>query len=175
MKIFSNIVTRKNYRLKILKCRYRIYTSIFIVAFILIYTQLSFANTDFNAWDVLRKEFKLNHEPNRPEVQQQIRWIIAHPAYIKKLAKAEPYMYHIITELKKRNLPGELALMPMIESAYNPFAHSSAGAAGLWQIMPRTGREYGLKQSWWYDTRRAINPSTRAALTYLTYLNKNII
>ena len=172
MEFFSNIVTRKNYRLKILNCRCRIYKGIFIFAFCILNMQLSFADTNPNVWDVLRQEFRLNHEANRPEVQQQIRWLVAHPSYVQKLAKAEPYMYHIITELKKRNLPGEIALMPMIESAYNPFARSSAGAAGLWQIMPLTGREYGLRQSWWYDTRRAISPSTRAALTYLAYLNK---
>lgn len=131
-----------------------------------------YAESKLSVWDVLRDEFSLNHEVSRPEVQQQIRWLRNHPDYVKKLARSEPYIYHIISEIKKRNLPGELALVPMIESAYNPFAHSSAGASGLWQIMPLTGREYGLHQSWWYDSRRSVSQSTRAALNYLAYLNK---
>lgn len=155
-----------------MNCRSRIYTIIFTLTFCLLNIQNCFAESNQNVWDVLRQEFKLNHQTNRPEVQQQIRWLVAHPSYIQKLAKSEPYIYHIITELKKKGLPGEVALMPMIESAFNPFAHSSAGAAGLWQIMPLTGREYGLRQSWWFDTRRAINPSTKAALTYIAYLNR---
>lgn len=73
---------------------------------------------------------------------------------------------------KKRNLPGELALLPMIESAYDPFAYSVAGAAGLWQLMPQTGAGLGLKQDWWFDARRSISSSTDAALNYLLYLNK---
>ncbi len=134
--------------------------------------QNTFASANQSVWEVLRQEFGLNHEAHRPEVQQQIHWLKAHPQYIQKLAKSEPYIYHIISEIQKRNLPGELALMPMIESAFNPFAYSSAGASGLWQIMPLTGREYGLRQSWWYDSRRSVSQSTRAALSYLTYLNK---
>lgn len=125
-----------------------------------------------NVWDVLRSQFALNHETNRPEVQSQIRWILSHPGYIQKLARqSEPYIYHILTEIKKRHLPGEIALVPMIESSYNPFAYSGAGAAGLWQIMPGTGMDLGLKQDWWLDGRRSIRSSTEAALNYLTYLN----
>lgn len=124
-----------------------------------------------NVWDVLREEFAINHETSNPEVQKQIRWIMAHPEYTQKLAKSEPFIYHIITEIKKHNLPGELALIPMIESTYNPFAYSKAGASGLWQIMPGTGRDFGLKQNWWSDSRRGINSSTQAALKYLKYLN----
>ena len=125
-----------------------------------------------NVWDVLRSEFTLNHESTQPAVQQQIRWIVAHPSYLQKIAQqSQPYIYHIVTEIKKRKLPGELALIPMIESSYDPFAYSGAGAAGLWQLMPGTGTELGLKQDWWYDGRRSIGPSTNAALTYLVYLH----
>lgn len=121
---------------------------------------------------MLRQQFKLNHEVTRPEIHNQIQWIVAHPSYIQKLAQAEPYIYHIVTELKKRKLPGEIALIPMIESAYDPFAYSGAGAAGLWQLMPGTGTGLGLKQDWWYDGRRSVRPATDAALNYLAYLNK---
>ncbi len=126
-----------------------------------------------DVWDVLRNEFVLNHEIMRPEVQEQIRWLVAHPSYVQKVCRqSEPYIYHIVGEIKKRKLPGELALLPMIESAYDPFAYSGAGAAGLWQLMPRTGSDLGLKQDWWFDGRRSIGPSTDAALNYLLYLNK---
>lgn len=120
----------------------------------------------------MRKQFVLDHEVNRPEVQNQINWLLKHPDYIKRFARAEPYMYHILNEIKKRNLPGELALVPIIESAFDPFAYSGVGAAGLWQIMPETGHDLGLKRDWWVDPRRSIGPSTEAALKYYTYLNK---
>lgn len=126
-----------------------------------------------DVWDVLRSEFSLSHEVTRPEVQEQIRWLISHPSYINKVSRqSEPYIYHVLGEIKKRKLPGELALLPMIESAYDPFAYSGAGAAGIWQLMPRTGSDLGLKQDWWFDGRRSIGPSTDAALNYLVYLNK---
>ncbi|OYV55112.1 MAG: lytic transglycosylase, partial [Legionella sp. 21-45-4] len=125
-----------------------------------------------NVWEVIRKQFSLNHELNRPEVQNQLRWLIAHPSYLNELARAEPYIYHIVNEIKKRHLPGELAIIPMIESSFDPFAYSGAGAAGLWQLMPGTGTDLGLKRDWWFDARRSIGPSTDAALNYLTYLHK---
>lgn len=126
-----------------------------------------------DVWDVLRSEFKINHETFRPEVQEQIQWIQAHPGFVVKVCeKAEPYIYHIVRELQKRKLPGELALLPMIESAYDPFAYSKVGAAGLWQIMPLTGSSLGLKQDWWFDGRRSINYATEAAMAHLTHLNQ---
>lgn len=131
------------------------------------------ANAAADVWDVLRNEFTLSHEVSRPEVQEQIRWLVAHPSYVNKVCKqSEPYIYHILAEVRKRKLPGELALLPMIESAYDPFAYSGAGAAGLWQLMPRTGSDLGLKQDWWFDGRRSIRPSTDAALNHLKYLSK---
>lgn len=133
----------------------------------------STANAAPDVWDVLRSEFTLSHEVTHPEVQEQIRWLIAHPSYLHKVSRqCEPYIYHILAQIKKRHLPGELALLPMIESAYDPFAYSGAGAAGLWQLMPKTGSELGLKQDWWFDGRRSIGPSTDAALNYLVYLKQ---
>lgn len=134
---------------------------------------LSIAHATSDVWDVLRSEFMLNHDTSRAEVQEQIRWLVAHPSYIQKVCRqSEPYIYHILGEIKKRKLPGELALLPMIESAYDPFAYSGVGAAGLWQLMPRTGADLGLKQDWWFDGRRSIRPSTDAAMNYLVHLNK---
>lgn len=136
----------------------------------------AFCGTDSrasNVWDVLRSQFQMNHQTSQPEVQKQIRWLSSHPHYVTKLAQqSQPYIYHIVSELKQKRLPGELALVPMIESAYDPFAYSGAGAAGLWQLMPGTGSGLGLKQDWWYDGRRSIRLSTKAALQYLTYLHK---
>ncbi len=123
-------------------------------------------------WDALRKQFMLNHDVSRPEVQAQLHWLMKHPDYLKRFAESEPYIYHIITEVKKRNLPGEIALVPMIESAFDPFAYSGVGAAGLWQIMPETGKDFGLKHDWWVEPRRSITSSTEAALTYYSYLSR---
>lgn len=144
---------------------------VFLISSLLLTTNAS-AQYNPNVWDVIRGQFSLNHEVTQPEVQNQVQWLVSHPSYLQKLAQSEPYIYHIITEIKKRNLPGEIALIPMIESAYDPFAYSGAGAAGLWQLMPGTGTDLGLKRDWWFDGRRSIRPSTDAALNYLTYLNK---
>jgi membrane-bound lytic murein transglycosylase D len=138
---------------------------------IILFANPAQAQYGLNVWDVLRKEFRLNHAITQAEVHSQLQWLIAHPSYLHKLAQSEPYIYHIVTQIKKRGLPGELALIPMIESAYDPFAYSGVGAAGLWQLMPGTGTTLGLKSDWWYDGRRSIGSSTDAALNYLSYLN----
>ena len=82
------------------------------------------------------------------------------------------YLYYIVTEIEKRGLPMELALLPVVESAFNPVAYSRSRASGLWQFMPRTGRHYGLEQTWWLDERRDVIESTQAALAYLDYLHR---
>ena len=86
-------------------------------------------------------------------------------------ARAQRYLYYVVEQLDERQMPLELALLPFIESAYNPQAISSAQAAGLWQFIPSTGRNFSLRQDWWYDGRRDITASTAAALDYLTLLN----
>jgi len=91
---------------------------------------------------------------------------------VQKFANASPYIYYIIEELEKRDMPGELALLPMLESSYQPTATSPTGAAGLWQFTKGTGRHFNLKQNDWYDARRDIQASTHAALNYLEYLHK---
>ncbi len=145
-----------------------------ILTFVSFITEVHAYQRPPDVWQVLRNQFSLNHETNQPEVQKQIRWIVSHPQYLQELTKnSEPYIYHIMQEIKKRKLPGEIAILPMIESAYNPFAYSGAGAAGLWQLMPGTGSGLGLKQDWWYDGRRSVVQSTNAALNYLQYLNKH--
>ncbi|HET7204460.1 MAG TPA: LysM peptidoglycan-binding domain-containing protein [Steroidobacteraceae bacterium] len=82
------------------------------------------------------------------------------------------YLYYIVGEIEKRNLPLELALLPVVESAFNPVAYSRSRASGLWQFIPSSGRHYGLEQNWWIDERRDVIEATSAALTYLQYLNQ---
>jgi membrane-bound lytic murein transglycosylase D len=88
------------------------------------------------------------------------------------MTRAEPFIHYILEEAEKRNMPTELVLLPIVESAYQPFAYSHGRAAGIWQFIPSTGRLYGLDQNWWYDGRRDIYASTQAALNYLQNLNK---
>ena len=124
-----------------------------------------------NIWDILRAEFTLPHYEDNPYVQDQINWFMDHPDFLIHSAnRAGPYLYYILQQVRKRHLPAELVLLPMIESAYNPFAYSSAGAAGIWQMMPGTASGFGIKQNWWYDGRRDVIASTKAALDYLAYL-----
>lgn len=124
-----------------------------------------------NMWVLIASDFSLPHYANAPDVKKQIKWFQANPKYFLKVAsQGQPYIYYIYQQVKKRNLPGELVLLPMIESAYDPFAYSWVGAAGLWQMMPATGANFGLKQDWWYDGRKDVISSTNAALDYLTYL-----
>jgi membrane-bound lytic murein transglycosylase D len=129
-----------------------------------------YQNAD-NLWDALREEFALPHFEENPLVQEQIDWFMSHQEFLLHSAtRAAPYLYYILQQVKKRHLPGEVALLPIIESAYNPFAYSSAGAAGIWQMMPGTASGYGVKQNGWYDGRRDVIVSTKAALNHLSYL-----
>ena len=106
-----------------------------------------------------------------PLVAQHERWITRNPEYLSRvLDRGGKYLFHIVEELESRKMPAELALLPIVESAFNPQALSSAKAAGLWQFIPSTGRIYDLEQNWWTDQRRDVIESTRAALDYLQRL-----
>jgi len=125
-----------------------------------------------NLWDDMQDYLQLPDYSYRPEVQKQIAYLQRHQASLNRTIKqSAPYIYYIFQQTQKRNLPAELALMPIIESAYNPFKYSYAGANGLWQLMPGTGSGLGLKINWWYDGRRDLVVSTKAAFDYLSYLN----
>ncbi len=122
--------------------------------------------------DVLRGDFALSYEQNR-RIEAQRDWYVRHPDYLNRVfTRSQRYMPHIRAELERRGLPPELALLPIVESAYDPFAYSHGRAAGLWQMIPGTARRFGIKQNWWYDGRRDIVDSTRAALDYLEYLHE---
>lgn len=125
-----------------------------------------------DVWKRMTVGFKmdLNHWDTRIEAQRG--WFISRQPYIDRLsARASRYLYHTVKEAERRGLPTELALLPVIESSYDPAATSSAAAAGLWQFIPSTGRIYGLKQTSMYDGRRDVVESTRAAYEFLGALH----
>ena len=122
-------------------------------------------------FDRMRAGFKIDAVPNRA-VDQQLAWFVNNPDYLERsFARSELYLYHIVTELESRGMPLEIALLPVVESAFEPYAYSRARASGLWQFIPDTGSRFGLKQDWWYDGRRDVVESTRAALDYLQSLH----
>ncbi len=125
-----------------------------------------------NIWNLLRKQFTLPHYEKNPLVQSKIDWFLNHQDYLlRSMTRAAPYLYFILQQAKKRHLPAELVLLPIIESAYNPFAlNASSGAAGMWQMMSATASGYGIRQNNWYDGRRDAVASTKAALSHLAYL-----
>ena len=123
-------------------------------------------------WHRARTRFVLDLEQDRPRLKREKAWFQRNQAYMDRVAdRAQLYLHHIVSEVERRNLPGELALLPVVESAYQPFAYSPARASGIWQFIPSTGRLYGLRYSWWYDGRRDVVESTRAALDYLEKLH----
>ncbi len=129
--------------------------------------------TTHSIWPRLRAGFQLPDDIKHKALQSEIKWFAGHNRYMQRvLHRADPFLYYILEEAEKRNLPTELVLLPIVESAYQPFAYSHGRAAGIWQFIPATGRLYGLKQNWWYDGRRDIYASTQAALNYLENLNK---
>lgn len=123
-------------------------------------------------FDRMRAGFALP-EVDRPAVTEQLTWFVENPEFVQhSFESAELYLYHIVTQLEARHMPLELALLPVIESAYQPYALSRTHALGLWQFMAGTASRFGLKQNWWYDGRRDVIESTRAALDYLQSLNQ---
>lgn len=122
-------------------------------------------------WLRIRDGFALEEVING-EVDAQLKWYAAHQSYLDRVAtRATPYMHLIVEAIEARGMPMEIALLPIVESAFDPFAYSHGRAAGLWQFIPGTGRRFDLKQNWWYDGRRDVVEATRAALDYLEYLH----
>ena len=123
-------------------------------------------------WNKLASGFDLPSQDNARIRLHRDRYLKSRSFFPRLQKRAAPFLLHISRELEKRNMPMEIALLPMVESAYDPFAYSHGRAAGLWQFIPSTGKYYGLKQNWWYDGRRDVLDSTTAALDYLQHLHK---
>ncbi|SFU62203.1 murein transglycosylase D [Xenorhabdus koppenhoeferi] len=128
--------------------------------------------TQQDLWGHIRDELKMEI-PSNSRVLKQQNYYLKHKSYLQNVTlRAGPYIYWIVEQLDKRKMPMELVLLPIVESAFNPHATSYAKAAGLWQIIPSTGRHYGLTQDKWYDARRDVAASTTAALDMFEQLNK---
>lgn len=125
-----------------------------------------------NVWLRVKDQLTFTVPDNR-RVRAQKSWYNRHDEYMKRVTtRAKPYLFHIVEELEQHQLPLELALLPIVESAFDPFAYSHGRASGMWQFIPGTGKNFGLKQNWWYDGRRDVYLSTGAAIKYLKYLHK---
>jgi membrane-bound lytic murein transglycosylase D len=121
-------------------------------------------------WTRIRQGFALADLDTR-QVKRAEDWYVARPDYVARMVdRGRRYLYYIVGEVEKRGMPSEIALLPMIESAYNPMALSSSRASGIWQFMPSTGKLYGLRQNWWFDERRDVVAATDGALDYLQKL-----
>lgn len=126
-----------------------------------------------DAWWHIRHGQQLDNSINS-RIQTHINWFSKHQDYLDRVARrAQPYLYFIVEELKKENMPLEIALLPIVESGFQPFAYSHGRAAGMWQFIPSTGKLYGLKQDWWYDGRRDPYESTLAAIRLLKALHRS--
>jgi len=120
-----------------------------------------------NLWDRIRNGFAMT-DLNDDLVLHYQQWYQNRPDALRRMVeRSRPYLHHIVEELEARGMPTELALLPMVESSFNPNAYSRAHASGLWQFIPATGKRFNLEQNWWRDERRDIVASTNAALDYL--------
>ena len=123
-------------------------------------------------WQRIRSQLSFDIPQNQRVISQR-NWYVNHKSYLDRVAKrAEPFIYYIVEELEKNNMPIEMALLPIVESAFDPFAYSHGRASGMWQFVPGTGKRFGMKQNWWYDGRRDVIASTQGAIKYLKYLHK---
>ena len=122
-------------------------------------------------WLRIRGGFAMQ-DNSSPLVARHQQWYVSRPDYVARMTeRAERYLHFIVEEVDKRGMPMEIALLPMIESAFNPGAYSGARASGIWQFIPSTGKSFGMQQNWWYDGRRDIITATTGALDYLQKLH----
>ncbi len=128
---------------------------------------------NLDLWQRVRNQYQLDSELENAPITAQLNWFKKHQSYINRVSlRAERYLFFIMEQIDVRDMPGEIALLPVVESAFDPFAYSHGRAAGVWQFIPSTGHVYGLNQSWWYDGRRDIRRSTIGALTFLKGLSR---
>ena len=122
-------------------------------------------------WQRIRNGYGMP-ELDSPLVARHERWYASRPDYVARISeRARLYLYFIVQEVQRRGMPTEIALLPMIESAFNPKAYSPSNASGIWQFIPSTGKHYGMQQNWWHDGRRDIISATNGALDYLQKLH----
>jgi len=122
-------------------------------------------------WERIRNGFAMN-ELNSKLVAKHEKWYARHPDYVDRMTdRARRYLYYITEEVERRGMPTEIALLPMVESAFNPGAYSVSRASGIWQFIPSTGKIFGMEQNWWYDGRRDVINATNGALDYLQKLH----
>ena len=130
-----------------------------------------FLENQRSLWKRIGDGFEIK-DVNDKRVKKYINWYQSRPDYVERMIeRSSRYLYYVVEEVEKRNMPMEIALLPMIESAYNPIANSRQKAVGVWQFIPSTGKLFGLEQDWWRDKRRNIIDSTSAALDYLEQLH----
>lgn len=128
-------------------------------------------DTHGDLWARIKDGYELP-DVKSPLTSTHEEWYATRPDYVKRMVeRSQRYMFHIVEEVQKRGMPTEIALLPMIESAFNPQAYSRSKASGIWQFMPATGKHFGLKQTWWADNRRDVTAATDAALDYLQKLH----
>lgn len=132
---------------------------------------LQHSSDDRTFWSQMSRDFSIDSQENNPYIQKQIRWYQEHPKHLQRiLVRAQPFINYVYQQTQRYNLPAELALIPLLESQYNPAIGASSGATGLWQMMPGTAAKFGLRMNKTYDGRRDVSASTKAALSYLAYL-----
>ena len=131
-------------------------------------------NKKFNSlWHRMRSGFCFNNV-NSSRISQELKWMKRNKQFVyRSIERSKPYLFHILNYLEQKNLPHELALLPMVESGFQPFAYSASRAAGIWQFIPPTAREYGLKMNWHYDGRRDVLESTKAATYFLSDMHRH--
>ncbi|MEH6344489.1 MAG: LysM peptidoglycan-binding domain-containing protein [Bermanella sp.] len=124
-------------------------------------------------WQRIRDNFKLGTHHKNSRIDSQLNWFKSHQSYLSRVSeRSKRYMFFIMQQIEVRGIPAEIALLPIVESAFDPFAYSHGRASGVWQFIPSTGNAYGLKQDWWFDGRRDIRRSTMAALKFLEGLSR---
>jgi len=122
-------------------------------------------------WQRIRNGYALR-KLNSPLVANHEQWYAKRPDYMQRMTeRGQRYLHFIVEEVERRGMPSEIALLPMIESAFNPGGHSTSNASGIWQFIPSTGKHFGMQQNWWYDGRRNIISATLGARDYLQKLH----
>ncbi|MFT3931264.1 MAG: LysM peptidoglycan-binding domain-containing protein [Spongiibacteraceae bacterium] len=131
-----------------------------------------YADDSESLWQRLRNGYQLDKDIQHPLIDKEVAWYRKNPTFVYRASeRSSRYLHYVVSEVQQRNMPTEMALLPFIESAYDPFAYSRSGAGGMWQFVPQTATTFGLKRNWWYDGRKDVVASTDAALDYLQFLH----